>query len=273
MRHIRTHYEPVPCKLVGIVDESPTIRTFTIVPKPIQFKAGQFAELTVPGIGEAPFTPSSSAFDEEKMEFTIMKVGRLTSALFNLKVGDTVGVRGPYGKPYPLEKFRDKEIFIVGGGVGFAPLRALFLTLVHNISEYKKIYIRYGARTPEDIIYKQWIPEWEKLQGVDMLFTVDVGNKDWKGNVGVVTVILDKIPVELSNSVAIGCGPPIMLKFVARRLLEAGFAEDSVYLSMESNMSCGIGQCNHCRIGELYSCKDGPVFTWSQIKHIKDPFV
>ncbi|MFA5033343.1 MAG: FAD/NAD(P)-binding protein [bacterium] len=273
---MKTPYEVNTTKLISVVDESSTIRTFRLEPKPIEFKAGQFAELAVPGIGEAPFTPSSSQYDKEKMEFTIMKVGRLTSALFNLKPGDTVGVRGPYGKPYPVEKFKGKEIFIVGGGVGFAPLRALFLTLLHKIEDYKKIYIRYGARTPDDIIYKQFIPEWSKLDKVDIKMSVDVGTKDWSasgGKVGVVTVLLDEIPVSITDSSVIVCGPPIMIKFVTKKLLELGFPGSNIYLSMESNMSCGIGQCNHCRIGELYSCKDGPVFTWDQIKHIKDPFI
>ncbi|MDD2890715.1 MAG: FAD/NAD(P)-binding protein [bacterium] len=270
---MKTPYEVNTTKLISIVDESSTIRTFRLEPKPIEFKAGQFAELAVPGVGEAPFTQSSSQYDNEKMEFTIMKVGRLTSALFNLKPGDTVGVRGPYGKPYPVEKFKGKEVFIVGGGVGFAPLRALFLTLLHKVDDYKKIYIRYGARTPDDIIYKQFIPEWSKLDKVDIKMSVDVGTKDWQGKVGVVTVLLDEIPVSITDSSVIVCGPPIMIKFVTKKLLELGFPGSNIYLSMESNMSCGIGQCNHCRIGELYSCKDGPVFTWDQIKHIKDPFI
>ncbi|MDI6839635.1 MAG: FAD/NAD(P)-binding protein [bacterium] len=266
-------YESLPCRLTEIVEESPGIKTFTISPKPINFEAGQFAELTVPGVGEAPFTPSSSPFDNDKLEFTIMKVGRVTTALFNLKPGDLVGIRGPYGKRYPLEKFRGKEVFIVGGGVGFAPLRSLFLALVHNINDYKKIYIRYGARSPKDIVYKQFLPKWDKLENVDILLTVDVGDETWNGRVGVVTVILDEIPVDFNNSVAIVCGPPIMMKFVTKRLLEAGFSGADLYLSMERNMSCGLGQCNHCRVGELYVCKDGPVLTWSQIKHVREPFV
>lgn len=266
-------YQPTSAKITEIIDETPNIRTFVIKPKPMDFEAGQFAELTVFGVGEAPFTPSSSSFDEEKLEFTVMKVGRVTSALFELRVGDSVGVRGPYGKRYPLEKFSGKEIFVVGGGVGFAPLRSLFLTLLHQVKDYKKIYIRYGARTPEDIVYKRYIDGWNADGKVDLLLTVDVGDSSWKGRVGVVTVILDEIPVDVKKSPAVVCGPPVMMKFVTQRLLEAGFPGANIYLSMESNMSCGIGMCNHCRIGELYSCKDGPVLTWEQIKHVEEPFV
>lgn len=265
-------YYPIPVKIKKIIPETSNITTFILDGMPIQFEAGQFAELTVPGVGEAPFTPSSSPHGDD-LEFTVMKVGRVTSALFELKEGDQVGVRGPFGKPYPLKEFKGKEIFIVGGGVGFAPLRSLFLALLHNIKDYKKIYIRYGARTPNDIVYKHLIPEWEKIDGVDILLTVDVGDDSWQGNVGVVTVILDEIPVDVASSPAIVCGPPLMMKFVTQRLVEAGFKHSNIYLSMEKNMSCGIGKCNHCRVGKFYVCKDGPVLTWEDVKDIEEPFL
>lgn len=265
-------YYPIPTTIKKIIPETPTITTFILDGKPINFEAGQFAELTVPGFGEAPFTPSSSPYGDN-LEFTIMKVGRLTQALFNRKEGDVVGVRGPFGKPYPLQDFKKKEVFIVGGGVGFAPLRSLFLALVHNIKEYKRIYIRYGARTPNDIVYKQLIPQWQKIDGVDIVLTVDVGDGVWKGKVGVVTVILDQIPVDVKVAPTIVCGPPLMMKFATQRLVDAGFKHENIYLSMEKNMSCGIGKCNHCRVGKFYVCKDGPVLTWQDVKDIEDPFL
>lgn len=265
-------YYPIPTKIKKIVPETPNITTFILDGMPINFEAGQFAELTVPGSGEAPFTPSSSPYAKD-LEFTIMKVGRVTTALFNLKEGETVGVRGPFGKPYPLEEFKGKEIFIVGGGVGFAPLRSLFLALVHNIAEYKKIYLRYGVRTPKDIVYKYLIPEWQKIKNVNILITVDVGDETWTGICGVVTTILDKIPVDVKISPTIVCGPPLMMKFTTQCLLEAGFKDENIYLSMEKNMSCGIGKCNHCRVGKFYVCKDGPVLTWKDVKDIEEPFL
>ena len=268
-------YYPIPTKVKKIISETSnvtTITTFILAGMPIKFEAGQFAELTVPGVGEAPFTPSSSPYAKD-MKFTIMCVGRVTEALFNLKEGDVVGVRGPFGKPYPLKEFKDKEVFIVGGGVGFAPLRSLFLALVHNIKDYKKIYIRYGARTPKDLVYRNLVPEWQRIDGVDILLTVDVGDESWQGRVGVVTVILDEIPVDIKNSPAIVCGPPLMMKFVTQRLVDAGFKNENIYLSMEKNMSCGVGKCNHCRVGKFYVCKDGPVLTWSDVKDIEEPFL
>ncbi len=266
-------YQPTTGKITKIIDETQTIKTFIVEPKPLDFEAGQFVELTVFGVGEAPFTPSSSSYDKKKMELTIMKVGRVTTALFGLREGDSVGFRGPYGKRYPLEEFKGKEIFIVGGGVGFAPLRSLFLSLLHKVEDYKKIYIRYGARTPEDLVYKRYIDEWNAKDKVDIGLSVDVGDPSWRGKVGVVTVLLDDIPVNVKESPTIVCGPPIMMKFATQKLLEAGFPGSNIYLSMESNMSCGLGMCNHCRVGELYACKDGPVLTWEQIKHVEDPFV
>ncbi len=267
-------YQPIPARILKTFDETPNIRTFVLKPEQeVEFLAGQFIELTVPGFGEAPFTPSSSHFKRDKLEMTIMKVGRATSALFSLKEGDMLGIRGPYGKRYPLEKFEGKEIFIVGGGVGLAPLRALFLALTHEVEKYKKIFLRYGARTPNDIVYKSLIPEWRNLKRVDIDLSVDVGDESWKGKVGVVTVLLEKIPCDAKNSVAVVCGPPIMMKFVTIGLLEAGFPGDAVYLSMETNMSCGLGQCGHCRLGPYFTCKDGPVLTWEQVKDIENPFV
>ncbi|MEO0114472.1 MAG: FAD/NAD(P)-binding protein [candidate division WOR-3 bacterium] len=267
-------YRSIPAEILQVIEETPNIKTFVLKPKEtLQFEAGQFVELTVPGVGEAPFTPSSSPFVKETLELTIMRVGRVTNELFKLKAGDWVGIRGPYGQRYPLENFENKEVFIVGGGVGLAPLRSLFLALTHEIKKYKKIYLRYGARTPQDIVYKSLLAEWKTWKGVDVLLTVDVGDKSWKGKVGVVTVILDKIPVDFNNSVAVVCGPPIMMKFVTQRLLEAGFAGKDIYLSMEKNMSCGLGQCGHCRIGRYFTCKDGPVLTWKQIKDIEEPFL
>ncbi|MGQ9664856.1 MAG: FAD/NAD(P)-binding protein [bacterium] len=265
-------YEPKLTKIKKIIPETPTITTFVLEGMPIEFQAGQFAELSVLGVGEAPFTPSSSPYAKD-LEFTIMKVGRVTQALFSLKEGDTVGVRGPFGKPYPLQNFKKKDVFIVGGGVGFAPLRSLFLALIENIKDYKKIYIRYGARTPKDIVYKYLLSDWQKIEKVDIILTVDAGDENWKGHVGVVTTILDEIPVDVNKTPAIVCGPPLMMKFTTQRLVDAGFKDANIYLSMEKNMSCGIGKCNHCRVGKFYVCKDGPVLTWKDVKDIEDPFL
>ena len=267
-------FQPITAEIIRMNDETPNIRTFELKPeREVPFLAGQFIELTMPGYGEAPFTPRSSHFKRDTIEMTIMKVGRATSALFNFKVGDKVGIRGPYGTRYQLEKFEGRDIYLVGGGVGLAPLRALFLALTHEIDKYKRVFLRYGARTPDDIVYKHLIPDWEKLKNVDIDLSVDVSDARWMKKVGVVTCLMDEIPCDEAKSIAVVCGPPIMMKFVTMKLLEAGFKGEHIYLSMETNMSCGLGHCGHCKLGPYFACKDGPVLTWEQIKDIPDPFV
>ena len=266
-------YRPVKARIEEITEETPNIKTFKLRPEePLEFLAGQFMMVTVPGVGEGPFTPSSSQYEKSYLDFTIMRAGQVTGILHNLKEGDTVGVRGPYGKGYPLDSWKGKEIYVVGGGVGFAPLRALLLSLFHNIKNYKKIVIRFGSRSSQDICYKCLLAEWGDKEGVDFDITVDVGSPDWKGKVGLVTTILSPKDVDLKNSVAIVCGPPIMMKFANQKILQMGFKGKDIYLSMEKNMSCGIGKCFHCNVGHHLACQDGPVFTWEQIKEIPDPW-
>jgi len=264
----RNLYQPINGEITDIIDESSTIKTFVVVPEEnFKFKTGQFVELTLPGEGEAPFTPSSSPAVTEQMDITIMKAGRMTGLLHGCKKGQKVGIRGPYGNGYPVNDFVGKEVYIVGGGVGLAPIRSLFLTLVDRIKDFKTVMCRYGAKTPEDFIYKNTLfGSWQKIEGVDIKLTVDKANGQWKDNVGVVTTILNPADVDIKNAVAVVCGPPIMMKFATLKLLEFGFAPKDIYLSMEKNMSCGVGKCGHCMIGRYYVCKDGPVFTYEQIK-------
>jgi len=262
-------YTPIESEIEDIIQETSNIKTFVIRPKePIAFDTGQFVELTVPGMGEAPFTPSSSPQEKEKMELTIMNVGLVTEVLHDMQKGETVGLRGPYGLGYPLQEFKDKEILIVGGGVGLAPLRSLIFALFATIGDYKRISLRYGARTPKDIIYKDLLPEWKNK--IEVILTVDKGDKTWEGNVGLVTTILEDLDFDLNNSAVIVCGPPIMMKFSTFKLLDKGFAPKDIYLSMEKNMSCGLGQCGHCRIGPYHVCKDGPVFKFEQLKELSE---
>ncbi len=277
-------YRPIESVIEDIKQETHNITTYRFRPKePISFRAGQFVELTVPGVGEAPFTPSSNPAITETMEITIMEVGCVTEALSKMKVGDTVGIRGPYGNAYNLEDFDDKNIVIVGGGVGLAPLRSLILALFENVEKYKRISIRYGARTPMDIVYADALPEWEKYPNVDVHLTIDEPYPGWQGTVGVVTVLLEDLPLLTTanvdnlkftpeNAVACVCGPPIMLKFVNMALLDKGFDPNQIYHSMERNMSCGLGKCGHCMMGEYYICKDGAVMTAAQVAKFEDPF-
>jgi NAD(P)H-flavin reductase len=264
-------YRAIRAKVEDVIVETPTIKTVVCAPeKPIPFQAGQFIELSIPGFGEAPFTPSSSPAVTDTMEITIMRVGSVTERVHELKAGDGIGIRGPLGQPYPLDDFKKKEVLIVGGGVGLAPLRALLFALFEDMKAYKKIIVRYGARTPDDIVYREAVSDgWGRAKDMDLMLTVDEGDKSWKDNVGVVTSILEKkkLTCDAKHGVAVVCGPPIMMKFTTLKLLELGYPEKSIYLSMEKNMSCGIGKCGHCRIGPWYACKDGPVFTYDKIRN------
>ncbi len=262
-------YEVLKADVLDIITESPTIKTFRIKPeKSFEFETGQFVELTVPGIGEAPFTPSSSHYEKEEMDITIMKAGFVTGAVHRLKKGDVLGIRGPYGKGYPLDKFKGKDVLLLGGGVGLAPLRCLLLTLIHDIDDYKSITVCFGARTPEDMIYKDHFDVWRKYDKIHLFRSVDTipeGQK-WDEKVGVVTVLLDDIKINTEDAVAVACGPPVMMKFGTFALVDKGFKDENIYLSMEKKMYCGFGQCRHCVMGKYYACKDGPVFTYDVIK-------
>lgn len=264
-------YQPVEAVIERIKEETPAIKTFVLRPAgPFSFATGQFVELTVPGEGEAPFTPSSDPNIKDRMDITIMNAGSITKRLHSMRAGDKVGIRGPYGRGYPLEKFAGRDVLIIGGGVGLAPLRSLLLSLFGDINKYNKIVLCYGARTPNDMVYKDLLPGWSRIDKVKVVTTVDVGDVFWKGNVGLVTGLLKDLSLDLSKAVSIVCGPPIMMKFVTLKLLEVGFKPADIYLSMEKNMSCGLGKCGHCRVGKYYACKDGPVFTYEELKDIHE---
>jgi sulfite reductase subunit B len=261
-------YRPIETEVLEIIPETPTIKTIKLRPKEqISFATGQFIELTVPGVGEAPFTPSSRPGDKELMEVTVMKVGKVTERIHELSKGDIVGLRGPFGMGYPLEDFKDKEVLVVGGGCGFAPLRSLMYSLFDMSRDLKKLLFRGGCRTPKELVYRNETEQWAKRDDLDLRLTVDQGDDSWEGHVGLVTTILDKLDMDCKSGIAIVCGPPIMMKFAVKKLLDLGFGEENIFLSMEKNMSCGIGKCGHCRLGTYYACKEGPVFKYSKIKN------
>ena len=266
-----TLYMPIPAIIERIEDETPDIKTFTIRPvEPIPFAAGQFVELAVPGIGEAPFTPSSSPKISDFMEITIMRTGRVTDWLHNMKEGDEVGVRGPMGRAYPITDFHGREILIVGGGCGVGPLRSLLLALIEDLDAYARIIVRYGARSADSIVFKDaQMHGWNQGGALDVMLTVDEESSNWDGHVGMITDILEKdyLDCHASDGIAVMCGPPVMMKYGTSKLLERGYLPENIYLSMERNMSCGIGQCGHCRLGCYYICKDGPVFSYDELQN------
>jgi NAD(P)H-flavin reductase len=261
-------YRPFRAKLTRVIEESPLIKTFVLQPeKEFAFKTGQFIEVSVDGIGEAPFTPSSSPLISDMLEVTVMRTGYMTGYMHNMKPGDDMGIRGPFGRGYPVEKFYDKEVLILGGGCGFAPIRSLLYNLIAISGKLRKVTLCYGSKTPEDCIYKPYIAELRKTPKFEVLRSVDRADSDWTERVGVVTILLDDVKPDIRNSVAVVCGPPVMMKYGTLKLLEMGYPDHDIYLSMEKNMSCGLGKCGHCMMGEYFVCKDGPVFTYAEIRN------
>lgn len=268
-------YAPQVARLSRVIDETPTIKTFCFdLEQPLEFRAGQFVQLGVPGLGEAPFTPSSSPLDPQHLEVTVLKTGGVTERLHRMAEGELCTLRGPYGKGYPVEKLEGKDVVVVGGGVGLAPLRALIHVLFSMTDRLNKVVIKNGARESAELLFRNQYAKWADHDKVTFTMTIDNPEPGWDGHVGVVTTILDNLPNEVNvpNTYAFSCGPEIMLRFVTFALLEKGLQPEQIYLSMNRRMSCGIGKCGRCNIGPYYLCKDGPDMCYAQIKDYPNVF-
>ncbi len=241
------------------------------VARSFTFKPGQFVEVSVFGVGEAPIGFASAPSNGDGFEITVRALGSVTRALHRLRPGDWVGIRGPYGNSFPCETTKGQDILIIGGGIGLPPLRSLIEAILQEREAFGAITILYGARTPQDRVYKGELDRWKSRGDLLLLETVDVGDETWAGSVGVVTTLLARISVNPSRSIAFTCGPPIMIKFVIQDLLKLGFAEDRIVSTLERYMKCGVGKCGHCAIGSKYVCVDGPVFTYKQLKDLPEP--
>ncbi|MBM4062507.1 MAG: oxidoreductase [Planctomycetes bacterium] len=262
-------FVPIPARLEQVIVETPTIRTFVLRPQqPIPFRAGQFVQLEAPGVGEAPFTPSSSPKEPERLEITVLRTGFVTEALHRLQPGATVGVRGPFGKGYPVQHFQGQQVLVIGGGVGLAPLRSLLYHLFDDLGQVARVSILYGARTPQELCFRRQHADWQQLAKVDFTATIDRPAPGWDGPVGLVTELVAKTDVDIARACAVSCGPEVMLRFVTWKLLDLGFPPERIFLSMNRNMSCGMGLCGRCNIGPHYLCKDGPDMCYAEIKDI-----
>ncbi len=266
-------YLPHIAIIEKIVDETPGVRTFHFnfkdkeLREKFTFDSGQFGEYSILGIGEAPFCISSSPTRRDHLEFTAQQVGRLTNALHRLGVGAEIGFRGPYGNSFPLDFLQGKNLVFVGGGIGLAPLRSLIWNVIDNRGKYKNIDIIYGARSPADLCFKYDLDAWEKDKTISMATTVDEGDESWTGREGFVPQVLEQVAPSPENAVAIVCGPPVMIRFTFPVLDKLGFTPAQMITTLEKRMKCGIGKCGRCNIGNLYVCRDGPVFTYAQIKN------
>lgn len=246
---------------------------FTLVDNgKFSFKPGQFNMVGIPGFGEAPISFSSLLIGNKGFIHTIRLVGNVTRAICRLPIGDTLGIHGPFGNGWPLDKARSKHVIIVAGGIGMAPLRPVIYYLLQNRKKFGRLFLLYGTRIEEDILYKEELKRWSQLKDISVLISVDEKSK--KGlldtRVGVVTTLIDKIDVPLWESITFICGPEIMMRFVARHLILKGQSANDIFVSLERRMKCGIAHCGHCQIGAKYVCKDGPVFSYADIKRFAD---
>ncbi len=274
---MRNPYTPYPVRIddieVATVDKS--LKTFKFVfldpedEKNFAYTAGQFAELSIPGVGEIPIGIASSPVEQGFVKFTVFKTGKVTAHLHKMKTGDIMGIRGPLGNGFPWERLEGKNIAIIGGGFAFTTLRSsiVFLLDTANRSRFGNINVVYGARSPGMLLYRDELYEWEQRDDINMNITVDgTDDPDWKYNTGFVPAIVEqKIPEAGPDSYAIVCGPPIMIKFTQPALKSLGYRDDQIIMSLENRMKCGIGMCGRCNIGKELVCKDGPVFTLEEL--------
>ncbi|MBN2321319.1 MAG: FAD/NAD(P)-binding protein [Acidobacteria bacterium] len=268
-------YMPLKARVVSVTNETPDVKTFKLRLDNgdgacIPFLPGNFLEVSSFGAGEAPFCISSSPTRNDAFDITVRSVGSVTSGLHKMKPQDIVGIRGPFGNHFPCSAVQGRDILFVGGGIGLPPLRSLIHYMLDNRDDYGDITILYGARTPDDRVYKRELDQWAGRKDVLFLETVDVGSKSWSGRVGVVTILFDEIFVRPKITTAFTCGPPVMIKFVIQGLLKMGFRPDNIVTTLERYMKCGVGKCGHCAVGEKYACTDGPVFTFADIQKLSE---
>ncbi len=256
-----------------IIEETPSVRTILFnfkderLRETFTFESGQFAELSVFGVGEATFCISSSPTRNDHLECTVNRVGLVTNALHRLGVGAEIGFRGPYGNTFPLELMQGRNLVFVGGGIGLAPLRSVICNVLDNRDKYGKIDIIYGARSSADLCFQYELDSWGRDKSINLVTTVDKGDENWTGREGFVPAVLEQVAPSPKNAVAIVCGPPIMIRFTFPVLEKLGFTPEQMITTLEKRMKCGIGKCGRCNIGNLYVCRDGPVFSYEQIRN------
>ena len=267
---VRQHnpLEPVPYRIEAVKQELPDCFTLSLDcgAAPFSFAPGQFNMLYVFGHGEVPISMSGDPAQTGKLTHTIRNVGSVTAALQCLTAGDTVGVRGPFGSAWPVEESKGKDVLIMAGGLGLAPLRPAIYHLLANKNDYGTVTLLYGTRTPETVLFADELEEWAGQ--INTLATVDSAGPDWRGSVGVVTDLLHGRKIDPENTAAFVCGPEIMMRFCARALQDKGLSASQIYVSMERNMKCAIGFCGCCQYGPYFVCKDGAVFSFDAVERL-----
>lgn len=275
-----TIYQPDLATVTAMVDETSDTRTLRLEfqdearRERFSFHAGQFGEYSAFGAGESTFCIASPPTRTGFIECTFKAVGKVTTALREVEVGDAIGFRGPYGNHFPVDDWRGRDIVFVAGGIGLAPVRCVIWNVLDRRDEFGDVTIVYGARSVEDLVYKRELEEWGSRSDVRLVTTVDPGGQtpEWTGEVGYVTPVVEATAPASGNAVAVVCGPPIVVKLTLPVLAKLGFADDAVFTTLENRMKCGLGKCGRCNIGKVYVCKDGPVFTAAQLRELPGEF-
>lgn len=263
---------PRPFVVREFREETHDTFTLTLAPQEANgapaFEPGQFNMLYVFGVGEVPVSISGDPGRPEILVHTVRAVGGVTKALQKLGPGDVVGVRGPFGSAWPVDKVEGKDVVLITGGIGLAPLRPAVYKILGQRERIGKFALLYGARTPKDVLYREHLEQWRSKLDLQVRVTVDNASRDWHGTVGVVTILIHKARFDPANTIAMVCGPEIMMRFTVQELIKEGMREQDIYVSMERNMKCAVGFCGHCQYGPNFICKDGPVFRFSDVRHL-----
>jgi NAD(P)H-flavin reductase len=238
------------------------------------YKAGQFGEYSVYGVGESTFCIASPPTRKGYIECTFRQTGKVTNALSDCEEGSIIGFRGPYGNVFPLDEWKGKNLLFIAGGIALPPMRCVIWNALDLRENFRDVTIIYGARTIRDLVYKEELKDWELRKDVRLVTTVDPGGEspDWQGEIGFVPTIVEKIAPSSKDTIAIVCGPPVMIKYTFPVLAKLGFADENIYTTLENRMKCGFGKCGRCNVGKVYVCKDGPVFTLAQLKELPDEY-
>ena len=271
---------PFLMKIESVIAEAPDVTTLRLVfvderqGREFTFRAGQFGEYSVFGEGECTFCIASPPTRGGGIECTFRKAGRVTSALAGLEPGETIGFRGPYGNVFPIQDWEGKNLLFIAGGIALPPMRSVIWNALDLRDRYRDITIVYGARTVADLVYKRELAEWAGRSDVKLITTVDPGGEtpDWKGEIGFVPAVLDKAAPASRDTVAVVCGPPVMIKFTFPVLARLGFAPENIFTTLENRMKCGVGKCGRCNVGKHFVCKDGPVFTFAQLQEMPQEY-
>lgn len=269
-------YQPLRAQIIKLTKETPDITTFRLkLEEPsmtaFTFYPGNFVLISVFGHGEAPFAIASSPFQRDSIEISVKRMGKVTQALHELQPKAMVGVRGPYGNHFLRTPLDDKNLIFIAGGIGMAPLRPLISSILEERHRYGEITLIVGAQTPVDIPYRRELAQWEKMDQMRLVKTVDPGGEtpDWQGQIGLVPTVLSHVDLDVNDAVAFICGPPIMIRLSADVLVKQGWARDQILTTLENKMTCGVGKCGRCNIGVRYVCQDGPVFSYEELQHMQ----